>query len=236
MLKSWLGVVFMVSALNVNGAGVHEHGVGHLYMAIEGDNLQLLLSLPAEDLAVTQANASEQSSVESLMSEPPLIFDTEGKCRLLSANIEEPHVSHDAHSEHDSHDAHGSHATHSEHDAHDAHSEHDAHDAHSEHDTHAAHSEHDAHGSHAAHSEHDAHAAHDHAAHSEHGSLEAHTDGGHSDVEINYLWKCSRPVFTAKTSLFKRFPRLYKINAQILSKNQQKVESLTPEKPNLEWH
>tara|TARA_B100000809_G_scaffold92470_2_gene91084 strand:- start:1410 stop:2033 length:624 start_codon:yes stop_codon:yes gene_type:complete len=207
MHKGWLGVVCMISAFNVNGAGVHEHGVGHLYMAIEGDNLQLILSLPVEDLAVTQANTSQQSSLQSLMSEPPLSFDTEGKCRLLSAKTEEPHDSHDAH------DAHGSHAAHSEHDAHGTHG------------SHAAHSEHDAHGTHGS-----------HAAHNEHDSHEAHANGGHSDVEINYLWKCSRPVFTAKTSLFKRFPRLYKINVQILSKNQQKVESLTPEKPNLEWH
>ena len=216
MLKGWLGVVLLLSALNVNGAGVHQHGVGHLYMAIEGDNLQLLMSLPAEDLVVTKTSASQQSSVQLLMSEPPLSFDAEDKCRLLSANIEAPQVSHDARSEHNAHDAHSSHDAHSEHHSHD---EHGSHDAHSEHDSHDAHSEQ---GSHDSHETNDSH--------------NTHADGGHSDVEINYLWQCSGPVSTAKTSLFKRFPGLYKINVQILSKNQQKVQSLTSDNPNLKWH
>ena len=85
MLKGWLGIALIISAVNVNSAGIHEHGVGHLYLAIEGNSLQLLLSLPAEDLDGVKANASEQSSVQSLISEPPLSFASEADCRLLSA-------------------------------------------------------------------------------------------------------------------------------------------------------
>lgn len=95
MQSFWLSILLLGAAFNATGAGSHEHGVAHLSLVAEGRHVQLLLSLPADDVPV-----GEQSS-ESLLLEPPLSFSAEAGCQLISADVEREPEDDGFHQEHE---------------------------------------------------------------------------------------------------------------------------------------
>lgn len=59
----------------------------------------------------------------------------------------------------------------------------------------------------------------------------------HADIEARYVFRCAYPAAlkAVETTLFKSFPRLYRIEAQRAGPTGQGAARLTPKKPVLSW-
>ncbi len=120
MLKAWGAVMALCSAANAHSAGEHEHGVGYLDLATEGNKLQLSLTLAAEDLASSGVNGGVDKQGQWLQANLPLTFKAGSGCNLIAADIEhaDEHLELQRHDDHnDHHDEHG-HGTEAHHDEH----------------------------------------------------------------------------------------------------------------------
>lgn len=106
MFKAWLAIALLSGAMSAQSAGGHEHGVGHLSLAIEGHQLQMMLSLPEDDLSLSADSRFANTDVKALLLESPLVFVEGAGCKLVSSEIEGEQHSHDHDShDHDSHDS-----------------------------------------------------------------------------------------------------------------------------------
>ena len=170
--------------------GTHEHGVGLMKMAIDGDVLAIELNVPGADIvgfehaATAEADRAAVERALAVLADPAnlIALPAASACRMDEAVA---HLLGDTEAASDEHAAHDDHANHDH--ASDGHDDHD-HDSHD----HAAH-DHDSH-------EHDdhgeaAHADHDEAHHAEHHD----TAGGHTEFHAAYRWTCTNP--TGLTSL-----------------------------------
>lgn len=101
MFKAWLAIALLSGAMSAQSAGGHEHGVGHLSLAIEGHQLQMMLSLPEDDLSLSADSRFANTDVKALLLKSPLVFVEGAGCELVSSEIEGGQHSHD----HDSHDS-----------------------------------------------------------------------------------------------------------------------------------
>ncbi|MCI5101398.1 zinc uptake protein ZrgA [Phaeobacter italicus] len=194
--------------------GTHEHGVGLMNMAIDGDVLAIEMNVPGADIvgfehaATAEADRAAVERALAVLADPAnlIALPAAAACRMDEAVA---HLLGDTEAASDEHAAHDDHA----HDDHDHASEgHDDHD-HDSHD-HAAHD----HGSH----EHDdhgeaAHADHDEAHHAEHHD----TAGGHTEFHAAYRWTCTNP--TGLTSLafpyFTAFENARELELQVITRS-----------------
>ncbi|MEC8576069.1 MAG: DUF2796 domain-containing protein, partial [Pseudomonadota bacterium] len=152
--------------------GAHEHGVGLLNMAIDGDVLAIELNVPGADIvgfehaATAEADRAAVERALAVLADPAnlIALPAASACRMDEAVA---HLLGDTEAASDEHAAHDDHAS----DGHDDH-DHDSHDhAAHDHDSH----EHDDHGE-------AAHADHDEAHHAEHHD----TAGGHTEFHAAY--------------------------------------------------
>ena len=191
--------------------GTHEHGVGLMNMAIDGDVLAIELNVPGADIvgfehaATAEADRAAVERALAVLADPAnlIALPAAAACRMDEAVA---HLLGDTEAVSDEHDDHD-HANHDH--ASDGHDDHD-HDSHD----HAAH-DHDSH-------EHDdhgeaAHADHDEAHHAEHHD----TAGGHTEFHAAYRWTCTNP--TGLTSLafpsFTAFENARELELQVITRS-----------------
>ncbi|WP_271879382.1 ZrgA family zinc uptake protein [Phaeobacter italicus] len=194
--------------------GTHEHGVGLMNMAIDGDVLAIELNVPGADIvgfehaATAEADRAAVERALAVLADPAnlIALPAAAACRMDEAVA---HLLGDTEAASDEHAAHDDHA-HANHDhASDGHDDHD-HDSHD----HAAH-DHDSH-EHVDHGE-AAHADHDEAHHAEHHD----TAGGHTEFHAAYRWTCTNP--TGLTSLafpyFTAFENARELELQVITRS-----------------
>ena len=129
----------------------HEHGVGELNIAVEGNSIDLEFMIPGADIVGFEYKAKSEADV-ALVNDALIKFDefnnifsipSTSNCNLVEADIsinqgdnhkdEHNHDEHDDHDEHeDDHDEHDDHNEHEDEHDHDDHGEHDDHDEHDE--------------------------------------------------------------------------------------------------------
>lgn len=197
--------------------GTHEHGVGLMNMAIDGDVLAIELNVPGADIVGFEHAAKaevDRAAVEralAVLADPAnlIALPAAAACRMdeavahLLGDTEAASDEHAAHDDHDDHDhANHNHAS----DGHDDH-DHDSHDhAAHDHDSH----EHDDHGE-------AAHADHDEAHHAEHHDAAAE----HTEFHAAYRWTCTNP--TGLTSLafpyFTAFENARELELQVITRS-----------------
>lgn len=208
----------------------HEHGVAKMLVALEGNELQLVLESPAANFAGfehaprTEAQRQTLAQVAMQLKTPEMVLTLPAAagCAVELTSLEHSldKESHD-HVEH-GHDGHD----HDEHKGHD-HDEH-SHDEHA-HDEHKGH-DHDEH-SHGEHEhkdhDHDEHHADKHSGH-DHGDQESH-----SEYRLEYHFECSDPAVldSIEINLFKHFALLHDLDVNYIGPNGQGAAALNAENP-----
>ena len=138
----------------------HEHGVGQLNIAIEGNELVMELTAPGADIVgfehAAESDADKQAVAAALeLLEQPLSLlglPEAAGCTVTHAHAALESDAHEEHDEHDEHHHDKKHEEHAEHDEHHEDHEHEEHDEHAEHDEHHHDEKHEEHGE-ATHSE-----------------------------------------------------------------------------------
>lgn len=124
-------------ALAADNPGAHEHGRAQLQMALENNQIDLMFTSPAYNLAGFEhdARTDEQrqqlASIRQWLETTPLINTGTGNCTVTAATVQlgEEGGSHQGHDHHE--------------EAHHHDEEHDHHHGHDEHDDHASHRDYD---------------------------------------------------------------------------------------------
>ena len=125
----------------------HEHGVGELNIAVEGNSIDLEFMIPGADIVGFEYKAKSEADI-ALVNDALIKFDefnnifsipSTSNCNLVEADISinqgdnhKDEHNHDEHDDHDEHEDEHDHDDHGEHDDHDDHGEHDDHDEHDE--------------------------------------------------------------------------------------------------------
>ena len=211
----------------------HEHGVGQLDIAFDGDQIAMELHAPGADIVgfeYAAESAEDRGAIDTAVATlaKPLDlfqFPAAAGCGVVQAAAElESEEEHAEHAEHD-HDDHAEEAEHAEHDHDDhaeeaEHAEHD-HDDHAEEAEHAEH-DHDDHAKEEEHAEHDhddhaeeaEHAEHDHDDHDEHAD-----DAGHTEFHAEYLLTCADPSAITEITFayFDVFPNALEVELQVIT-------------------
>ncbi len=184
--------------------GAHEHGVGNLNIAFEGQQVALELEAPGADIVGFEHHAEsneDRAKIDdaiALLARPLELFVLPAEARCV---VSEARVSLEGEEEHEEHGGHGKHE------------EHEHHDDHAKHDDHAEHDDHAKHGDHAKHSDHDDH--HGHAKHEEH----AEAEGEHTEFHAEYLLNCAEPeaIDSIEFVYFERFENARELEVQMIS-------------------
>ena len=121
----------------------HEHGVGELNIAVEGNSIDLEFMIPGADIVGFEYKAKSEADV-ALVNDALIKFDefnnifsipSTSNCNLVEADISinqgDNHKDEHNHDEHDDHDEHEDEHDHDDHGEHDDHDEHDE-EAHNE--------------------------------------------------------------------------------------------------------
>ena len=121
----------------------HEHGVGELNIAVEGNSIDLEFMIPGADIVGFEYKAKSEADI-ALVKDALIKFDefnnifsipSTSNCNLVEADISinqgDNHKDEHNHDEHDDHDEHEDEHDHDDHGEHDDHDEHDE-EAHNE--------------------------------------------------------------------------------------------------------
>ena len=121
----------------------HEHGVGELNIAVEGNSIDLEFMIPGADIVGFEYKAKSETDI-ALVKDALIKFDefnnifsvpSTSNCNLVEADISinqgDNHKDEHNHDEHDDHDEHEDEHDHDDHGEHDDHDEHDE-EAHNE--------------------------------------------------------------------------------------------------------
>ncbi|WP_257279797.1 DUF2796 domain-containing protein [Endozoicomonas sp. ISHI1] len=211
------GIACGVLSLTVSAADgeqrhvdAHVHGQGELNFAVEGSEVHLELTMPANDVlgfeTVTTDKQRHQlhEALKKLEAANLWSMTPAASCKLVSARA----ATSSADRQHDDHDEHVSHDHHDEHVSHDHHDEHASHD------------------------HHDEHASHDH--HDEHGH-KGHS--GHMDISATYVFECGNPgqLNIINTSIFEVFERSKSLSVQGFTQKGQTAAEMTKSKPEVRF-
>ena len=193
----------------------HEHGVGALNIAFDGQSVAMEFHAPGADIvgfeyaAKSEEDRAAIDAAVAILARPLDVFvlPAAAECTVTQASAElESEDGHD-HGEDE-------HADHEEHDDHaDEHAEHDEHDDHAD-----------------EHAEHDEHADHD-----DH----AHEDGegaGHTEFHAEYALTCANPGAITEISFayFDTFPNARALEVQIVSASGAQAFDVEREAPTLD--
>ena len=209
MLISCLG--FMTVTASAESQKAHVHGVATVTIAIEGNQIEMLIESPADGLVGFEHKASsnkEKQAVrqaEKLLKSPELLFSFNGaSCKSEEMTVDlSKLIDDESHHHEDKHDHEDKHGHEDKHDHDDKHGHKDKHDHEDKHD-------------------HDDKHGHDHEGHSEKHKSE------HSDISVTYLLSCDETanLESVSVNLFKLFPRIEKIKAMWITEKRQGAELL----------
>ena len=126
----------------------HEHGVGELNIAVEGNSIDLEFMIPGADIVGFEYKAKSEADI-ALVNDALIKFDefnnifsipSTSNCNLVEADISinqgDNHKDEHNHDEHDDHDEHEDEHDHDDHDEHEDEHDHDDHGEHDDHDEH----------------------------------------------------------------------------------------------------
>ena len=112
----------------------HEHGVGELNIATEGDVIEFEFMIPGADIVGFEYVAKSDADIASIKKalqtfenyENIFTLPKNSRCQLTEKQValKEDEDDHDDHEGHDDHDEHEGHDDHDEHEGHDDHDEH----------------------------------------------------------------------------------------------------------------
>ena len=129
MLKSKLFIALSLISTSAFAETVrqhdsHEHGVGKMFVSIEGANVNVEVESPSINFIGFEHKPENDeqrlilSQTTELLNEPSSVIDFNTDCSLVSQKVEAPfseeHSEHSEHSEHDEHDEHDEHEVHTE--------------------------------------------------------------------------------------------------------------------------
>lgn len=193
MNKGYISLVALLAtpafAEETRQLDAHEHGVGELTIAADGNAIAIELHAPGADIVGFEHPAEsdeDRAAIEAAIATLANPFDLFEFPAGAECTVTETMASLESEAEHDDHD----------HDDHDDHSDHDDHDDHEEHADHDDHDEHD-HDEHADHDDHDKHDDHDdHAGHDDHDDHDDHDEAGsnHTEFHAEYMLNCANPA------------------------------------------
>ena len=215
----------------------HEHGVGQLDMAVEGNRIAVELHAPGADIVgfeYAATSAEDRAKIDAAVATltRPLdlfVLPAAAGCSVVQASAElESEAEHDDHAEH-KHDDHDDeeHAEH-EHDDHDDedHAEHE-HDDHDDED----HAEHK-------HDDHDdeEHAEHKHDDHDDEEHAEHEEEAGHTEFHAAYMLECAdtSAVSLITFAYFDRFPNALELEVQLVTDKAAGAFEVTRDAPTLD--
>ena len=170
----------------------HEHGVGQLNIAFDGDQIAMEMHAPGADIVgfeYAAESAEDRAAVDAAVATlaRPLdlfVLPSAAECSVVQASAELE--SEEAHDDHEGHDDH-------------------AHDDYKDHDDHADEHAHDDHkeGDHE-----------EHAAHEEHAE-----EAGHTEFHAEYLITCANPsaVTDITFAYFETFPNALEVEVQMIT-------------------
>jgi hypothetical protein len=168
----------------------HEHGVGTLDIAIEGDQIAMAFHAPGADIVGFEYSATsdeDHAAIDAAVAKLAEPLDLFVVSAAAGCNVVEAHAELEGDEGHDDHDDHDD-----DHDDHD--DDHDGHD-----DDHDDHDDHDEDG----HDDHDDHA----------------DEAGHSEFHAEYLLACSDIAAATEINFayFDAFPNALEVEVQVIS-------------------
>ncbi|PSL20428.1 zinc uptake protein ZrgA [Shimia abyssi] len=196
----------------------HEHGVGELNIAVDGETVAIEFHAPGADIVGFEYEATNEEDLAaietatSILSNPLDLFvfpDTAG-CSVVSASAE-------LDTEEDGHDDHDDHAD-------------EHHDEHSD--------DHDEHGDDHAHKEHkDEHADEHHDEHDHEHAHDEHADeAGHTEFHAEYMLTCATPsaISAIELAYFATFPNARELVVQVVGANGASAFEVERDAPTLD--
>jgi len=204
----------------------HEHGVGQLNIAVDGQQIAMEFHAPGADIVGFEYEASSEedlAAIEAAIEALEMPMELFGVPASAGCSVVEAHAGLESEEHHDDHDEekHGDEDhDHEEegHDDHDDHADHDDHDDHGE-DKHDDHDDHDGHG------EEDDHDEHEHA-----------EEASHTEFHAEYLLNCEDPSKASELTFgyFETFPNALEVEVQIITSIGAKMFEVEREEPVLD--
>lgn len=210
-MKKLIPLTAMVAAFpalaeNTRQLDAHEHGVGLLNVAIDGESIAMEFEAPGADIVGFEhpaENDEDKAAIASaikMLAAPLELFSLPqaAACSVTAATANLISDDHDDHGDHDSEHDHDEHHNHDHEDEHDHDEHHDDHD-HDDHDDHD-----------------DDHSdEHDHQ-HDDHAK-----EASHTEFRATYLLACENPdaVNTINFNYFETFPNSKEVKVQLITKN-----------------
>ncbi|TDL90510.1 zinc uptake protein ZrgA [Meridianimarinicoccus aquatilis] len=238
-MKQTLSLIALVAASPVlaeetRQLSAHEHGVGALNIAIDGNTVGMEFHAPGADIVgfeYAPESESDHAAVESALSllETPLdlfVVPPAAGCSVVQASAELEHEEKD----HDDHDEHMSEAGHEDHDEHDHEKEHDHDTEHSDdHDDHAHEDEHHT-------DEHEDHAHEDHEHSGEHEEHDHAGDAGHAEFHAEYTLTCDAPeeLTDITFAYFDKFENAREVVVQVVTNSGAEAFEVERDAPTLD--
>ncbi|MEP5757782.1 MAG: DUF2796 domain-containing protein [Litoreibacter sp.] len=197
--------------------GAHEHGVGELNIAFEGNTVAMEFHAPGADIVGFEYEASsaeDRAAIDAAVATlaKPLelfVLPAAAECSVTQASAELE--SEDAHDDHE-HEEHAEAEKHDEHD-HEKHAEAEGHDDHD----------------HEKHAEAEGHDDHDH---EEHASEEA----GHTEFHAEYTLSCGNPSAVSEITFayFDTFENALELEVQVVSASGAQAFEVERDEPKLD--
>ena len=187
----------------------HEHGVGELNIAIDGNQIAMELHAPGADIVGFEhaaESAQDRAAIETAvatLARPLALFGlpADAECTVTQASAELESEEHDEHEGADDHDHEHDHDDHADHDDHDDHADHgDGHD-------------------------HDEHAEDDHEG-----------EATHSEFHAAYMFDCARPdaITEIEFTYFDVFENARELEIQVVGASGAKAFDVDREAPSLD--
>lgn len=184
----------------------HEHGVGQLDMAFDGNQIALELHAPGADIVgfeYAAQSAEDRAKVDAAVASLARPLDlfampaaagcsvVQASASLESEEDHDDHAEHDDHSDHDDHEEHTEDGHKDEDHAHDEGHDHDGHDDHADSEKHEGHDDHEEHAE----------------------------DAGHTEFHAEYMLDCAAPdqATLIQFAYFDTFPNARELEVQVIT-------------------
>lgn len=216
----------------------HEHGVGELNIAVDGQTVAMELHAPGADIvgfeyeATSDADKAAIEAAVATLAKPLDLFvlPAAAECTVTQASASlEGDAEHDDHDDHDHEEGHDDHDDH-DHDDHAGNDDHGDDHAHEEHDDHDHEKDHDDH-------DHDDHADHDdQAEHDDHDDHD-HAEGeNHTEFHAEYMLTCAHVEKLSKIDFayFSTFENALELEVQVVTSSGAKAFEVERDNPTLD--
>ncbi|MEL6641726.1 MAG: DUF2796 domain-containing protein [Pseudomonadota bacterium] len=230
-MKPALPVILAIAATSAaaetkRDLGAHEHGVGSLNIAFDGETVAMEFVAPGADIVGFEYEAEsdiDRATVDAAvaaLARPLELFmvPAEAACSVTQASAELE--TEDDHDEHDHGEEHAEGEEHDDHDHGEEHAEDEEHDDHDHGEEHAEGEEHDDHDHGEEHAEGEEHDDHDHGEeHAEHDHDDHAEEASHTEFHANYTLNCGNPTALIEVNFayFDTFPNALEVEVQVLT-------------------